>query len=106
MTRLVAGLVVDADRMQANLEATRGVVFSQAVLLALVERGLARDESYRIVQRDAMAAWERGAPLHEVLAADPEVILDSAELARCFSTERFLANAGVVFDRLSALELT
>jgi adenylosuccinate lyase len=105
MTRLVAGLVVDADRMRANLDSTRGVVFSQAVLLALVERGLARDQSYRIVQRNAMAAWERGAPLHEVLDADPEVTLDSAELARCFSTERLLANAGVVFDRLTALEL-
>jgi adenylosuccinate lyase len=75
------------------------------VLLALVERGLARDQSYRIVQRNAMAAWERGSSLHDVLAADPEVTLDSAELAQCFSTEHFLANSGVVFDRLSALEL-
>ena len=106
MQRLVEGLVVHADRMQANLDATRGLVHSQAVLLALVEGGMTRDEAYRVVQRNAMAAWERGEPLHELLAADPEVTLDREDLARCFATERFLANAGVVFDRLAAFELT
>ncbi|CAN5329465.1 adenylosuccinate lyase [soil metagenome] len=105
MNRLVAGMMVDTDRMQANLEATRGLVYSQAVLLALVERGMTRDDAYRIVQRNAMAAWAEGDRLHDRLAADPEVTLDQETLARCFSTERFLANTAVVFDRLAAVEL-
>ncbi len=67
---------------------------------------MTRDEAYRLVQRGATAAWEDDVPLLDVLAVDPEVTLDTEDLARCFATERFLANAGVVFDRLSALELT
>jgi adenylosuccinate lyase len=105
MTKLVAELVVDAERMAANLEGTRGLVYSQAVLLRLVETGTGRDEAYRIVQRNAMAAWEGGGQLRDLLAADPEVALSDADLAECFSPERFLRNAGVVFDRLDALEV-
>ena len=59
-TALVEGLVVNTDRMLANLEATRGLVCSQAVLLALVEAGMTRDEAYRVVQENAMKAWETG----------------------------------------------
>jgi adenylosuccinate lyase len=103
MTRLVDQLVVDPDRMQANLDATRGLVFSQAVLLALVESGQTRDEAYRIVQRGAMAAWEGGGTLHDLLAADPEVDLDADRLAACFTLDRFLRNAGVVFERLERI---
>ena len=106
MTRLVEGLVVDADRMRANLDATHGLVYSQAVLLALVEQGMTRDQAYRIVQRSAMTAWDGGGTLSDLLAADPDVPLDADALASCFSADRSLANAGVVFDRLAALELT
>ncbi len=98
--RLVEDLVVDTDRMAENLASTRGLVFSQAVLLALIDAGATRDEAYRIVQRNAMAAWDEGGSLHERLAADPEVTLEPDVLASCFSTDRFLGNAGVVFDRL------
>ncbi|MBA2337278.1 MAG: adenylosuccinate lyase [Acidimicrobiia bacterium] len=105
MNRLVAGLVVDTERMAANLDATRGLVYSQAVLLALVEQGMTRDDAYRIVQRNAMMAWEEGGTLHDLLAADPEVTLDKEALAACFDSERFLANSGVVFDRLAAVAL-
>ncbi len=106
MTKLIDSLEVDARRMAANLEATHGVVFSQAVLLALVERGMSRDEAYRIVQRNAMDAWESQRPLRDLLAADPEVTLDPVTLAECFDAQRFLRNATVVFDRLEAVELT
>ena len=53
-TDLLSGLVVDSERMQTNLDQTRGLVFSQAVLLALVESGTTRDDAYRIVQRNAL----------------------------------------------------
>jgi adenylosuccinate lyase len=75
-------------------------VYSQAVLLALVDTGMARDDAYRIVQRNALAAWDEGGTLHDRLAADPDVTLDPDTLAACFSAERFLANADIVFDRL------
>jgi adenylosuccinate lyase len=103
---VVEGLVVDTERMLANLAATRGLVYSQAVLLALMEeQGLDRDAAYRIVQRNAMEAWDGGRDLRELLGSDPEVDLPAGALERCFSTERFLAHTGVVFKRLEALTL-
>ena len=102
---LVENLVVDTERMKANLEATRGLVFSQGVLLALVEAGLTRDQAYRIVQRHAMDAWEGKSDLKESLAADPELPLDGQQLTECFSLEEIQDKAGVVFDRLEELEL-
>jgi adenylosuccinate lyase len=105
MARLVDGLVVDTDRMAENLESTRGLVYSQAVLLALTEQGHSRDAAYRIVQNNAMATWDEGGTLRDRLAADPECDLTNDELDTCFSTARFLRETAVVFDRLSALEL-
>jgi adenylosuccinate lyase len=75
MTRLIDGLVVHKDRMKANLlEGSLGLVFSQPVLLALVEAGCARDDAYRIVQRDARSASESGQLFRDVLLSDPEVL--------------------------------
>jgi adenylosuccinate lyase len=104
-TDLVEGLVVDTDRMLANLEATRGLVYSQAVLVALVKEGSSRDDAYRVVQDNAMRAWETGAQLRDLLANDSRVALSSYQLDECFHPTRFLANSGVVFDRLVALEI-
>lgn len=106
MTRLIEGLVVDTDRMASNLEATRGLVFSQAVLLALIDTGLTRDDAYRIVQRNAHLAWDEGGTLRDRLAGDPACTLDDEALASCFSTERFLRNTGIVWDRLESSDLT
>jgi adenylosuccinate lyase len=105
MTGLVDGLVVDAARMAANLDAARGLVFSQAVLLELVASGHGRDQAYRIVQGNAMKTWDEGGTLLEHLTADPECDLDADALAACFSVERFLGSSGVVFDRLAAIAL-
>ena len=105
MNRIIKNLVVDTDRMQSNLEATRGLVNSQAVLLALVDAGATRDEAYRIVQRNAMAAWDEGGTLLERLEADPDVALSAATLAECFTPERALRNAAIVFDRLESIDL-
>ncbi len=104
-TSLLERLEVDTDRMQANLAGTHGLVFSQAVLLALIETGLTRDAAYRIVQRNAMRAWDEGVHLQGLLARDPEVPLPAERLAACFSADRFLANSSIVFDRLEVLQL-
>jgi adenylosuccinate lyase len=102
---LVARLVVDTERMAGNLESTRGLVNSQAVLLALIERGHTRDGAYRIVQRNAMRAWDEGLHLRDLLRADPDVELSDGELEDCFLPERFLRNTAPVFERLEALSL-
>jgi adenylosuccinate lyase len=76
---LARGLVVDVDRMRANLDVTHGALFSQRVLLALVEGGMARDDAYRIVQEAAQRAFDTGTPLRELLAGhdlDLDELLD------------------------------
>jgi adenylosuccinate lyase len=106
MTNLIDNLVVDKARMLQNLEATRGLVFSQAVLLAIIEeQGLPRDEAYRIVQRNALRAWDEGLPLRDLLAEDLDVALHPEVLDRCFSPQRFLRHSDIVFDRLDQIEL-
>ena len=102
---LIGDLVVDDDRMIANLESTRGLVFSQAVLLALIDTGMTRDQAYRIVQAHAMKAWDSGESLQGLLAADPSVELTEDTLAACFSLDRVAESARIVFDRLADLKL-
>jgi adenylosuccinate lyase len=104
MEAVVAGLDVDASRMRENLEATHGLVFSQSVLLALVESGMERDAAYRVVQRDARLAFEQAKPLRLVLEGDPDVNLSPAQLDEAFSLERALRHAGRVLDALEEVE--
>jgi adenylosuccinate lyase len=104
-TQLVDGLRVYPERMLRNLDASFGLVFSQPVLLALIEAGTSRDDAYRIVQRNAMTSWEDERPFRDVLAGDADVtqLLDGARLDACFDLKRALANAGRVFDQLDEL---
>jgi adenylosuccinate lyase len=99
---VIEGLRVYPERMLRNLDASFGLVFSQPVLLALVAAGRTRDEAYRVVQRNAMRAWQEERPFRELLAADPEVtrVLDAARLDACFDLKRALANVNRVFDAL------
>jgi len=102
---LVENLVVDSDRMAENLASTYGLVYSQAVLLELVKTGISRDQAYRIVQRNALRAWDERRQLLDLLKEDPEVELDQEHLNSCFSAERFLANSEIVFQRLEESQL-
>jgi adenylosuccinate lyase len=98
---LAAGLVVDAERMRANLDSSHGLVFSQRVLSALVASGLARDEAYRLVQRYAMRAWDEGLDFRELVESDPEIAprLD----ATVFDLADALKHVDVIFERLAQL---
>jgi adenylosuccinate lyase len=98
--RIVDGLTVRPERMLENLNASYGLVFSQAVLLALVEAGRSRDDAYRIVQRNAEISWRERRPFREVLAADADVALPEATLAACFDLDRALRHAGRAVDSL------
>jgi adenylosuccinate lyase len=101
---LVAGLRVDADRMRTNLWSSHGLVFSQPVLLALVEAGLPRDAAYRIVQEQATRAWEDGVPFRSLLEKDERVPLSPSELDAAFDLDRALRNVGAVFEAVAAVE--
>jgi adenylosuccinate lyase len=103
MTEVVKGLGVYPENMTRNLNVYGGVVFSQRVLLALVESGLSREDAYRIVQRHAHEAWNReGGDFRANLSADPEVSarLNPAQLDACFSTEVHRAQLDVIWERL------
>jgi adenylosuccinate lyase len=102
---VVGGLRVYADRMRENLELTHGAIFSQAVLTALVESGLGRDEAYRIVQTAAQTAWDERRPFRSLLEQDPGASgrLGSAKLDEIFDYGRFLRNVPVVLERLDEL---
>ena len=101
-TYVMRGLKVYPDHMRENLERTRGLVFSQRVLIALIERGLLREEAYRVVQRNAMRAWQEGASFLDLLSADPDVgrHLSRAELEAIFDYGYFVRHVGAVFQRL------
>jgi adenylosuccinate lyase len=104
--RLVDGLVVDAERMRANLESTGGLVYTSAVLLDLVRSGLSREDAYALVQGAAMDTWSGGRPFRETLrarAAEAGVELDAAGLDAVMRPERYVARLGPVFDRLARL---
>jgi adenylosuccinate lyase len=100
---LLSGLDVFPDRMRANLDASYGLVFSQPVLLALVQGGATRDDAYRIVQDNAMKAWDQGRSFRELIAADDRVTLSGEALDRAFDLQRSLANIGAVFEQLDEL---
>jgi len=107
MTWVVDGLVVFRDRMRELVDSRGGIAFSQAVLLALIEAGLPREDAYRIVQRAAASAWDDDASFRDTIAADPEVTsrLDAPSLNALFDPQRFLVNLGPLFERLDAMEV-
>jgi adenylosuccinate lyase len=105
LTEVLEGLVVFPERMRENLEQGGGLVYSQAVLLALVEAGMPRDDAYRVVQGAAAAAWDRGRDFRAELGSNPEVarVLSPEELGALFDPARSLRHLDGVFDRLSKL---
>ena len=103
MTQVVQGLGIYPANMRRNMNIYGGVVFSQRVLLALVENGMSREDAYSVVQRNAHAAWNtEGGNFRANLEADPEVstLLNAKALAECFSTELHQANLDVIWQRL------
>ncbi len=105
-TGLIESLVVDRDRMLANLESTGGLIYTSSILLELVGSGMSREDAYALVQAAAMRTWQDGTPLLQTLgieAAERGVTLDDARLAEVSRPERYVARLGGVFERLERL---
>ncbi len=100
-TTLIDGLVVHPERMQANLDRTEGLIFSEAVLLRLVDRGLGRQAAYELVQKAALGARDGHGSFRLLLGETPEIAekLTSAELDAAFDLHHHLRFADVIIDR-------
>ncbi len=106
LRRLLEGLQVSSERMRANLMSSHGLVFSQPVLLALVQSGLSRDDAYRIVQEAATISWTGSRDFRGVLEENDRVRqLGPAILDDAFDLSRSLGRIGVVFDALDRIEV-
>lgn len=109
LIRIVDGLILYPARMQANLDLTRGLIYSSKVLLALVDTGITREDAYKIVQRNSMAVWDDvhnavdGPNLRERLEADPECTVSAEKLDEIFDPWDFLTRIDSVFERLEHL---
>src|SRR5580658_3838174 len=104
-TGLIDGLDVHPERMKANVvDGSFGLVFSQPVLLALVESGMSRDDAYRVVQRDARLSWEERRAFRSVLDEDPEVTLGKAALDEAFDVTRSLRHVGRFAEALKGVD--
>jgi adenylosuccinate lyase len=102
LQEVIEGLEVDAERMRRNLAAAGGLIFSQRVLLALVERGMDRQQAYRIVQELALRAWKEDLSFRRLLEGDPRVTayLDAAALDTLFDIDYHLAHIDEGYRRL------
>jgi len=104
MRGIVEGMQVHPERMLENIDRSYGLVFSQPVLLALIDAGLARDDAYRIVQEAARAAWEQRRLLREVIEQDEQVSVPTEVLDEAFSLDHSLRNVDLVFEALEEVD--
>ena len=101
-TNLIDGLVVYPERMLENLNATRGLIFSGQLLLALTDTGISREEAYDLVQRNAMRVWDEGKDFLELVLADDTISkhLSEREVRKVFSLDHYLRNVNQIFKRV------
>jgi adenylosuccinate lyase len=102
MTDVIKNLVVYPENMRRNLELTGGLVYSQRLLLALIEKGAQRKESYEAVQRNAMASWSGGGDLQTMVSKDPFIIehLKASEIKACFNPKYHLRHLDKIYQRV------
>ncbi|HLB27821.1 MAG TPA: adenylosuccinate lyase [Dehalococcoidales bacterium] len=105
-TKIMKGLQVFPKQMKRNIELTKGLVFSQRVLLALIDKGLSRQDAYKLVQRNATKAWKGGRNFRSLLKADADVtaVLPVKELEALFDYDYYLRYVDDIFRRLGLTE--
>ncbi|NBY12498.1 MAG: adenylosuccinate lyase [Actinobacteria bacterium] len=101
---LLNSLEVDTESMKRNLDSTRGLVFSQAVLLALVDQGMNRDDAYRVVQEASKRSWEKGTSLRDEILADPLVKVPVAVIDSAFDVRRAIDGAQLIVNALDTIQ--
>jgi len=101
-TNLIETMFVYPERMQANLDSTRGLIFSGQLLLDLVEHGVSREDAYRMVQRHAMRAWKEDLDFHQLVLNDKEITtrVPAKQIERAFDLRRQLKNVDKIFARV------
>ncbi|MEI6315315.1 MAG: adenylosuccinate lyase, partial [Syntrophus sp. (in: bacteria)] len=101
-TGMIEKLVVYPERMLKNLNMTHGVIFSQMVLLKMIDKGMSREDAYAVVQRLAMRSWEEGREFKTLLSEDDQAknYLGPDELDAVFHTDNFLGKVAFIFKRV------
>jgi adenylosuccinate lyase len=99
---IIKNLTVYPENMKRNMERTLGLIYSQRVLLALIDKGLSREEAYDTVQPKAMEAWETQVPFRQLVEGEAKItsLLSPEEIADCFDYHYHLKNVDTIFDRL------
>jgi adenylosuccinate lyase len=102
MTDIIKNMVVHEDRMKDNIDLTKGLIFSQAVLLALTDKNVPRPQAYELVQRNSLRVWKEHLGLKELLLADKDIlaVLSPHELEACFDLGRYLDKIDLIFHRV------
>ena len=102
-TRVVRGLRVFPQNMERNLKLTQGLIYSQRLLLALIEKKMSREEAYRIVQTEAMQAWESGESFYERIRHNSQILehLDAEELENCFAVDYHTRHVDTILARFN-----
>ncbi|MGB9006356.1 MAG: lyase family protein, partial [Candidatus Aminicenantales bacterium] len=99
---IIGHWVVHPERMAENVQATGGLIFSQALLLALTRKNLAREQAYELVQKISLRVWEERTSLKEAALADPDIlrVLSPAEVEACFSLDPYLEKIDLIFEKV------
>ena len=106
MTDIIKNWVVHPERMKANINLTRGLIFSQRVMLELTKKNISRENAYKLAQRNSLKAWEEKKDFKELLKADPEVteLLSHEEIEDCFSLDPYLDKIDYIYKKVFADE--
>ena len=102
MIYLLENLYVYPDNMMKNINLTNGLIFSQEVLLALIKKGISREESYELVQKNAMQAWDKKISFKELLFKDNNIMkhLSKSEVDELFNLDKILININKIYKRI------
>lgn len=101
-TDIIKNWKVNTDKMEENVNLTRGLIFSQSVLLALTKKDITREQAFRLVQSNSMAAWNKGRDFKELVHTDKEIkkILNREEIEACFSLDPYLSKIDYIFEKV------